>query len=108
MAAVIRETWEEIGVKIRRDKLRAVHVMHHRNPEGATRVGWFFMASEWDGAGQQRAAQVRGSSLGAPRPAADQHVAVHGRRPGSLPRWRAVLAAWVRGERRVVVTVSGS
>lgn len=48
-AAVIRETWEENGVKVRRSKLRAVHVMQHRNPEGSPRIGWFFVASEWDG-----------------------------------------------------------
>lgn len=23
--------------------------MHHRNPEGSTRVGWFFTADRWDG-----------------------------------------------------------
>jgi 8-oxo-dGTP pyrophosphatase MutT (NUDIX family) len=45
VAAVIREAREEIGIRIERDAVRAVHVMHHRAPEGQTRVGWFFTAA---------------------------------------------------------------
>ncbi|MDH6118047.1 NUDIX domain-containing protein [Kitasatospora sp. GAS204B] len=47
--AVIREAAEEIGIKLDRDDLRTVHVVHFRNPEGQPRVGWFFAASRWDG-----------------------------------------------------------
>ncbi|MER6386191.1 NUDIX domain-containing protein [Streptomyces sp. NPDC001250] len=47
--AVIREAFEEIGVRIERDALHIVHVMYFRNPEGETRVGWFFVASHWEG-----------------------------------------------------------
>ncbi|MEU6406774.1 NUDIX domain-containing protein [Streptomyces sp. NPDC046985] len=47
--AVRREAWEEIGVRIERDALRIVHVMHFRNPEGEPRIGWFFAARHWQG-----------------------------------------------------------
>jgi 8-oxo-dGTP diphosphatase len=49
ITAVIREAKEEIDISLDRDAIRVVHVMHHRNPEGETRVGWFFTASRWDG-----------------------------------------------------------
>ena len=49
VGAVIREAREEIGVHIERDAVRAVHVMHHRSPEGQTRVGWFFTADRYEG-----------------------------------------------------------
>jgi 8-oxo-dGTP pyrophosphatase MutT (NUDIX family) len=49
IGAVIREAREEIGIHIERGAVRAVHVMHHRNPEGQTRVGWFFTADRWHG-----------------------------------------------------------
>jgi 8-oxo-dGTP pyrophosphatase MutT (NUDIX family) len=49
VAAVVRETREEIGLHLDRGQVRPVHVMHHRNPEGSTRVGWFFVAEQWDG-----------------------------------------------------------
>ncbi|MQS35793.1 NUDIX hydrolase [Streptomyces katsurahamanus] len=47
--AIIREAEEEIGVRLRREALRLVHVMYFRNPEGGTRVGWFFATNEWSG-----------------------------------------------------------
>lgn len=49
VAAVVREAREEIGIHLDRDQVRPVHVMHHRNPEGSTRVGWFFAADTWTG-----------------------------------------------------------
>ncbi|MFF9901248.1 NUDIX domain-containing protein [Streptomyces longispororuber] len=47
--AVIREAREETGLVIEREALRIVHVMHFRNPEGEPRVGWFFVAGQWEG-----------------------------------------------------------
>ncbi|MFF3327055.1 NUDIX domain-containing protein [Streptomyces sp. NPDC002889] len=47
--AVIRETHEEVGLRLHRDALRLVHVMYFRNPEGETRIGWFFAVSEYRG-----------------------------------------------------------
>jgi 8-oxo-dGTP diphosphatase len=49
VAAVIREAHEEVGVVVDRADVRAVHVMQHLNPEGQTRVGWFFKADRWVG-----------------------------------------------------------
>jgi 8-oxo-dGTP diphosphatase len=47
--AVIREAWEEIGIKLNHDGVTTVHVVHHRNPEGEPRIGWFCVATRWDG-----------------------------------------------------------
>jgi 8-oxo-dGTP diphosphatase len=47
--AAVREAYEEVGVRIDPAALRCVHVMHHLNPEGAARVGWYFATSQWDG-----------------------------------------------------------
>ncbi|MET7606587.1 NUDIX domain-containing protein [Streptomyces avermitilis] len=52
--AVIREADEEIGVQVARDALRLVHVTYFRNPEGETRVGWFFAADHWEGTPSNR------------------------------------------------------
>jgi 8-oxo-dGTP pyrophosphatase MutT (NUDIX family) len=49
VTAVIREAHEEIGVHLDRDRVHPVHVMHHRAPEGHTRIGWFFTADAWAG-----------------------------------------------------------
>ena len=48
-AAVIREAREEIGIHLDRDQVQPVHVMHHRAPEGHSRIGWFFTATRWHG-----------------------------------------------------------
>lgn len=42
--AVIREAEEELGIRLPRDAVAAVHVMQHRNADGHTRIGWFFAA----------------------------------------------------------------
>ncbi|KOU50098.1 DNA mismatch repair protein MutT [Streptomyces sp. WM6378] len=47
--AIIRETKEETDVVIDRAALRLVHAMYFRNPEGETRVGWFFATCEYTG-----------------------------------------------------------
>ncbi|RBQ20720.1 DNA mismatch repair protein MutT [Spongiactinospora rosea] len=47
--AAIREAREEVGIDVRPDDLRFVHVCHYRNPEGEGRVGVFFEAGSWDG-----------------------------------------------------------
>ncbi|MGW1836856.1 NUDIX hydrolase [Streptomyces sp. NPDC002067] len=47
--AVIREACEEIGIDLDREALHIVHTMYFRNPEGATRIGWFFTATHWNG-----------------------------------------------------------
>ncbi|GAA1101823.1 hypothetical protein GCM10009605_42090 [Nocardiopsis composta] len=44
-----REAAEEVGVKIDPADLVCAHVAHHRNPEGKTRLGFFFTARRWAG-----------------------------------------------------------
>ena len=46
-AGVAREAEEEIGVLVKTDNLRLVHVMHHRTNSG--RVALFFEATDWSG-----------------------------------------------------------
>ena len=46
--AAIREAAEEIGIRLRREDLSCVHVMHHRNGQEEPRVGFFFQASRWE------------------------------------------------------------
>jgi 8-oxo-dGTP diphosphatase len=47
--AAMREAEEEVAVRLHREQVRIVHVMHHRNPEGEPRVGWFLAAAHWTG-----------------------------------------------------------
>jgi ADP-ribose pyrophosphatase YjhB (NUDIX family) len=46
-AALIREAGEEIGVDLRSDQVRFVHVMHHRTD--SDRIALFFEVIDWDG-----------------------------------------------------------
>jgi 8-oxo-dGTP pyrophosphatase MutT (NUDIX family) len=45
----IREAREETGVCIDPADLAFSHVVHHRNPEGQARIGFFFTATRWEG-----------------------------------------------------------
>lgn len=45
----IREAREETGVLIKPGDLMFSHVVHHRNPEGQPRIGFFFTAARWIG-----------------------------------------------------------
>jgi 8-oxo-dGTP diphosphatase len=44
-----REASEEVGVDISPADLAFTHVVHHRNPEGQGRIGFFFTATRWAG-----------------------------------------------------------
>ena len=48
-AAAVREAWEEIGVRADPEQARCVAVVHHRAPNGAGRVGFFFATARWEG-----------------------------------------------------------
>ncbi|GAB4077532.1 NUDIX hydrolase [Nostocoides australiense] len=48
-AAAVREAWEETGVFVNPDDARCVAVIHHRNPYGESRVGFFFATTRWTG-----------------------------------------------------------
>ncbi|GGP78365.1 NUDIX domain-containing protein [Streptomyces melanogenes] len=45
----MREAREEVGITLDPATLRIVHVMHFRNREGQSRIGWFFATAEWEG-----------------------------------------------------------
>jgi 8-oxo-dGTP pyrophosphatase MutT (NUDIX family) len=45
----IREAHEEVGVLIDPADLVFSHVVHHRNPEGQPRIGFFFTVTRWQG-----------------------------------------------------------
>jgi 8-oxo-dGTP diphosphatase len=45
----IREAREEVGVLIDPADLTFSHVVHHRNPRGQARIGFFFTADRWQG-----------------------------------------------------------
>ena len=49
VAAVIRETREEIAVDLSRDDVEMVATVHNRNAGGHARVGFFFHARRWHG-----------------------------------------------------------
>ena len=50
----IREAREEVGVAIHPEDLDCAHVVHHRNPHGQARVGFFFAANRWEGEPENR------------------------------------------------------
>ncbi|GAA0969001.1 hypothetical protein GCM10009555_015320 [Acrocarpospora macrocephala] len=47
LAAGAREAREELGIEV--GELDVVHVMHHRNPGCASRIGFFLVARSWSG-----------------------------------------------------------
>jgi 8-oxo-dGTP diphosphatase len=49
VAGVIREAREEVGVLLDPVNLTFSHVVHHRNPLGQARIGFFFTAMRWQG-----------------------------------------------------------
>ena len=80
----IREAAEEAGVDIDPADLVFTHVVHHRNPEGQGRVGFFFTATRWAGVPVNRE----------PHKCAGLHWADPARPPaGTVPNTAAALAA---------------
>jgi 8-oxo-dGTP diphosphatase len=47
--AAVREALEETGVIVDPADARCVAVVHHRNPSGESRVGFFFATTQWVG-----------------------------------------------------------
>lgn len=47
--ACVREAYEEVGVTIDPHDLRLLLTMHHRNADGAARIGLFFEPAAWSG-----------------------------------------------------------
>ncbi|MFN8577214.1 MAG: NUDIX domain-containing protein [Candidatus Sericytochromatia bacterium] len=44
---MVREAYEEAGIKIKPEDLKLIHVMHRKN-EGNDRVGFFFTCDKWE------------------------------------------------------------
>ncbi|MEV7186003.1 NUDIX domain-containing protein [Kitasatospora sp. NPDC093102] len=49
IAGAIREATEEVGIELGETVLGFAHVVHHRSPEGQGRIGFFFLADNWNG-----------------------------------------------------------
>ncbi|MGW3264790.1 NUDIX hydrolase [Streptomyces sp. NPDC001056] len=49
-AGAARELSEETGVQVDPARLELQHVVHHRQEDGSERIGFFFVATEWEGA----------------------------------------------------------
>ncbi|WP_405536834.1 NUDIX domain-containing protein [Streptomyces sp. NBC_00075] len=49
-----RELFEETGVTVDPTRLRLVHVVHHHQDGAGERIGFFFEATEWEGAPRNR------------------------------------------------------
>ncbi|MFD7409002.1 phosphotransferase [Streptomyces sp. NPDC059866] len=49
VAALVRETWEETGVRVDPVDVLAAVTVHHRSPGGGARVGFFFEVRNWQG-----------------------------------------------------------
>jgi 8-oxo-dGTP pyrophosphatase MutT (NUDIX family) len=92
VSGVIRESAEEIGVRLDPGDLRLVTTVHHRNAEGGSRIGLFFAAEHDSG------------RHGEPRNAEPHKCAgLDWFPPGALPdptyRYtRAGVAAFLQGE----------
>ncbi|WP_037834443.1 phosphotransferase [Streptomyces albus] len=49
VTALVRETYEETGLVVDPNDVRAAVTVHHRGPAGSARVGFFFEVRRWSG-----------------------------------------------------------
>jgi 8-oxo-dGTP diphosphatase len=49
IGALLREAWEEAGIRIEIGDLEFVHVMHRRKPSGEEKVDLWFACDKWYG-----------------------------------------------------------
>ncbi|MFI7316897.1 NUDIX domain-containing protein [Streptomyces venezuelae] len=54
VTALVRETYEETGLVVDPDDVRAAVTVHHRAPAGSARVGFFFEVRRWSGTPEVR------------------------------------------------------
>lgn len=47
--ALIREASEELGIKLRKEDLKVLHIVHKKNVKGQEMIGFFIEASSWEG-----------------------------------------------------------
>ncbi|WP_406859129.1 NUDIX domain-containing protein [Streptomyces sp. HUAS MG47] len=58
VTALVRETLEETGLVVKPAAVRAAVTVHHRAPDGAARVGFFFEVRDWTGTPRVREPEV--------------------------------------------------
>ncbi|MET9550984.1 phosphotransferase [Streptomyces sp. NPDC006627] len=56
--ALVREAYEETGLVVEPDDVRAAVTVHHRAPGGGARVGFFFEVRRWSGTPEVREPKV--------------------------------------------------
>lgn len=49
IGAMLREAWEEAGIRIKIENLEFVHVMHRRKADGQEKLDVWFSCERWDG-----------------------------------------------------------
>lgn len=47
--AIIREAREELGITLKQEHLKIVHVLHRKNRQDLETIGFFIEATEWEG-----------------------------------------------------------
>lgn len=47
--AIIREASEELGIRLKKDDIKMLHIVHKKNGAGQEMIGFFLEASEWEG-----------------------------------------------------------
>lgn len=47
--AAIREAKEELGITLKKDDIKVVHVLHYRNKNGTESVNFFLEVAQWEG-----------------------------------------------------------
>lgn len=48
--AMIREAYEELGIKLKKENLKIVHIVHSKKRQDAhENIGFFLEATDWDG-----------------------------------------------------------
>lgn len=47
--AVIREAAEELGIRVKREDVRVIHILQRKYPHGQEMIGFYFEATKWDG-----------------------------------------------------------
>ena len=47
--AAIREAAEELGITLKKECTKVVHILHRKYPHGQEMIGFYIEATEWDG-----------------------------------------------------------
>jgi len=47
--AVIREAAEELGITLKKEAIKVVHILHRKYPQGQEMIGFYVEATVWEG-----------------------------------------------------------